>query len=141
MSTIWLIALNTFLAHNVGLALKKNNLASYVVPFNLFLFLMHSQAQIRQQGDDVTVHLDMIIGFGSWDFSPLDLENPFPNNEGSVHLWHGDHDLMVPVSLQRYIAKKLPWIHYHEVPAAGHLFAHGNGYSDAIIKALLLGEK
>ncbi|RDX78212.1 hypothetical protein CR513_41539, partial [Mucuna pruriens] len=87
-------------------------------------------AQVRQQGDYETVHRDLIIGFGNWEYSPLDLDNPFPNNEGSVHLWQGDEDLMVPVTLQRYIAQNLPWIQYHELQGSGHLFAYADALSD-----------
>ncbi|KAJ1379809.1 Alpha/Beta hydrolase fold [Sesbania bispinosa] len=94
-------------------------------------------AQVRQQGEYESIHRDLIIGFGNWEYSPLDLENPFPNNEGSVHLWQGDQDLLVPVTLQRYIAQNLPWIHYHELPGAGHLFPVADGMSDTIIKSLL----
>ncbi|MED6206723.1 hypothetical protein PIB30_029579 [Stylosanthes scabra] len=94
-------------------------------------------AQVRQQGEYETLHRDLNIGFGKWEFSPLNLENPFPNNEGSVHLWHGEEDLMVPVAVQRYIAGKLPWIQYHELKESGHLFPHLDGMSDAIIKSLL----
>ncbi|KAF8403275.1 hypothetical protein HHK36_011377 [Tetracentron sinense] len=100
------------------------------------------EAQVKQQGEFESLHRDMMIGFGSWEFDPMDLENPFPNNEGgSVHLWHGDEDGFVPVTLQRYIARKLPWIHYHELKGAGHLFPLADGVSYAILKALLLGEK
>ncbi|KAK7277189.1 hypothetical protein RIF29_18340 [Crotalaria pallida] len=67
---------------------------------------------------------DANVGFGTWDFDPLDLDNPFPNNEGHVHLWQGDDDQLVPAMLQRYIAQKLSWIQYHEVPGAGHLFPY-----------------
>ncbi|QHO25974.1 uncharacterized protein LOC107476203 [Arachis duranensis] len=94
-------------------------------------------AQARQQGEYETLHRDLNIGFGKWDFSPLDLENPFPNNEGSVHLWHGEEDLMVPVIVQRYIAENLPWIQYHELKGSGHLFPYLDGMSDTIIKSLL----
>ncbi|KAJ7970571.1 Alpha/beta-Hydrolases superfamily protein [Quillaja saponaria] len=97
--------------------------------------------QIKQQGDYESIHRDMIIGFGSWEFDPLDLDNPFPNNEGSVHLWQGDDDRLVPVLVQRYIAEKLPWIQYHELPGAGHMFPVADGMSDAIIKTFLLCEK
>ncbi|KAG5072747.1 hypothetical protein AAZX31_03G175400 [Glycine max] len=97
-------------------------------------------AQVRQQGEHETVHRDLILAFGSWEFSPLDLENPFPNNEGSVHIWQGDEDLIVPVKVQRYIAQKLPWIQYHELQGAGHLFPHVDGMSDTIIKSLLSGK-
>ncbi|PON31781.1 Alpha/Beta hydrolase fold containing protein, partial [Trema orientale] len=98
-------------------------------------------ATVRQQGEYESLHRDLIVGFGKWEFSPIELENPFPNNEGSVHLWHGDDDLLVPVSLQRYIAQQLPWIHYHELPGAGHLFEEAEGVSDTIIKELLIGKK
>lgn len=47
----------------------------------------------------------------------------------------------MPVELQRYIAQKLPWIHYHELKGAGHFFTVADGMSDAIVKALLVGEK
>jgi len=47
---------------------------------------------------------------------------------------------MVPVTLQRYIAEKLPWIIYHELPGSGHLFSHADGMSDTIIKSLLLAK-
>ncbi|XP_059457298.1 uncharacterized protein LOC132187121 [Corylus avellana] len=99
---------------------------------------MHHQAQVKQQGEFESIHRDLMVGFGSWKFSPVDLENPFPNNEGSVHVWQGDEDKLVPVMLQRYITKKLSWIQYHELPGAGHLFPLAVGMSEAITKALLL---
>ncbi|KAA8516709.1 hypothetical protein F0562_016785 [Nyssa sinensis] len=96
------------------------------------------EAQVRQQGEFESLHRDLMIGFESWEFDPMDLKNPFLNKEGSVHIWHGDEDGIVPVMLQRYIAQQLPWIHYHEVPGAGHLFPFADGMGDAIIKALLI---
>ncbi|KAK7244915.1 hypothetical protein RIF29_39744 [Crotalaria pallida] len=96
---------------------------------------------VRQQGEYETVHRDLNFAFGSWEFSPLDLENPFPNNEGSVHLWQGDEDLMVAAKLQPCIAQKLPWIHYHELQGAGHGFPYVDGMADTIIKSLLLQGK
>ncbi|KAK7244918.1 hypothetical protein RIF29_39747 [Crotalaria pallida] len=95
---------------------------------------------VRQQGEYETVHSGLNFAFGSWEFSPLDLENPFPTNEGSVHIWQGDEDLAIAAKLQPYIAKKLPWIHYHELQGAGHLFPYADGMSDTIIKSLLLGK-
>ncbi|XP_044462528.1 uncharacterized protein LOC123193559 [Mangifera indica] len=99
------------------------------------------KSQVLQQGAFESNHRDMIIGFGNWEFSPMDLQNPFPEGHGSVHLWHGDDDRLVPVILQRYIAKRLPWIHYHELPGAGHLFPFLDGMSESILKALLLTNK
>ncbi|XP_042475548.1 uncharacterized protein LOC122057498 [Macadamia integrifolia] len=98
-------------------------------------------AQVRQQGELESLFRDMIVGFGSWEFDPMGLENPFPHDELSVHLWQGDEDRLVPVALQRYIAGKLPWIHYHELMGSGHMFPCIDGMNEAIIKALLLGEK
>ncbi|CAK9149225.1 unnamed protein product [Ilex paraguariensis] len=103
--------------------------------------IKHDRAHVTQRGEFESLHRDLMVGFGSWEFDPMDLKNPFLDNEGSVHLWQGDEDGLVPVTLQRHIAEKLPWIHYHELPGAGHLFSIADGVSEAILKALLLGEK
>ncbi|KAL0410095.1 UNVERIFIED_CONTAM: hypothetical protein Slati_3599200 [Sesamum latifolium] len=95
------------------------------------------QALIRQQGEYESIHRDMMIGFGTWEFGPMDLKNPFSESEGSVHLWHGEDDLLVPVTLQRYIAHQLPWIKYHEISGAGHMFPAADGMSDKIIQELI----
>ncbi|XP_059317578.1 uncharacterized protein LOC132068114 [Lycium ferocissimum] len=89
-----------------------------------------------------SLHRDLIAtGFGKVKFDPMDLKNPFPNNEGSVHLWHGVEDGIVSVKLQRFIAQKLPWIKYHELPDAGHMFPYGDdSIKDAIWKTLLSGK-
>ncbi|KDP42736.1 hypothetical protein JCGZ_23676 [Jatropha curcas] len=102
---------------------------------------MALRPQTRQQGEYESVDRDIMIGFGTWEFDPMDLENPFPNNEGSVHLWQGDQDNLVPVTLQRYIAQRLPWIHYHELPGSGHLFPFNDRMADKIIKTMLTGEQ
>ncbi|KAI3933936.1 hypothetical protein MKW92_038719 [Papaver armeniacum] len=99
------------------------------------------RTQIRQQGEYVSIFSDMNTAFGGYTFDPMDIENPFSNNEGTVHLWQGDEDKLVPVPLQHYIAEKLPWIQYHELAGAGHLFPYADGMNDAIVKSLVLGEK
>uniref|UniRef100_A0A803L2S9 AB hydrolase-1 domain-containing protein n=1 Tax=Chenopodium quinoa TaxID=63459 RepID=A0A803L2S9_CHEQI len=93
--------------------------------------------QVRQQGEYESIHQDMNVAFGKWEFDPMELANPFPNGEGKVHLWQGDDDRLVPVVMQRYTAQRLPWINYHEIPGAGHLFPFAPGMNDAIIKAQL----
>ncbi|XP_021986570.2 uncharacterized protein LOC110882991 isoform X3 [Helianthus annuus] len=98
------------------------------------------EGQVRQQGEYESIHRDLNIGFGTWEFDPTEIENPFPENKGSVHIWQGDEDILVPVTLQRDIAQQLPWINYHELAGAGHLFPYADGRSDAILKALLLGQ-
>ncbi|CAA2955640.1 Hypothetical predicted protein [Olea europaea subsp. europaea] len=103
---------------------------------------MTKREYATQQGVFESFHRDMMIGFGHWEFDPMDLENPSPDGEGSFHLWQGVEDGMVPVSLQRYIAQKLPWILYHEIPDAGHLLAYGDdGLKNSILKTLLTGNK
>lgn len=94
-----------------------------------------------QQGLFESLHRDLMVMFGKWDFDPLELNNPFPNNDVPVHIWQGDEDALVPVTLQRYIGEKLPWIHYHEIPGVGHLFNLMEGIPDRILKCFLLGEQ
>eukprot|EP00249_Psilotum_nudum_P004073 c17599_g1_i1 orf=327-1466(-) len=95
--------------------------------------------EATQQSVYESLHRDMILMFGQWDFDPMGLQNPFPNREGSVHIWHGDEDYIVPVRLQRYLVRHLPWIHYHELPGIGHLLTFVEGLPDRILKDLLLG--
>ncbi|XP_038701240.1 uncharacterized protein LOC119998094 isoform X2 [Tripterygium wilfordii] len=98
-------------------------------------------AQVRQQGVHESIIRDMKVSFGSWEFDIMDLQNPFPSSEVSVHLWQGDEDRIVPVALQRYIAQRLPWIHYHEVSGSGHLLPYVDGMCDAVIKTMLTWRK
>lgn len=82
-------------------------------------------------------HRELMIGFGKWDFCPMSLDDLFPNDgEGSVHLWCGAEDAFVAVDLVRYIAKKLPWIKYHELADATHMFVYDD--SSAILTSLLI---
>ena len=104
------------------------------------LFFEPDQGQILQQGEHNSLHRDMMVGFGHWEFDPMDLENPFPNGEGSVHLWHGAEDRIVPVIMSRYLAQKLPWVQYRELPDAGHMFPLADGMADIIVRSLLLGD-
>ncbi|KAL8224168.1 hypothetical protein R6Q57_019643 [Mikania cordata] len=96
------------------------------------------QEYVRQQGLAESIFRDMRIGFGKW---PMEIENPFLNNEGRVHLCHGDEDGLVPVSLQRYIVNKLQWIQYHELHGVGNLVPNYSGIKEAILKSLLLEEE
>ncbi|XP_073063176.1 uncharacterized protein [Primulina eburnea] len=98
---------------------------------------MEGQEKVRQQGVYECLHRDMMVAFGKWDFDPTDITNPFPNKEGSIHIWQGYEDKMIPFTLNRYLSEKLPWIHYHEVPDAGHLMIYNSTHCEAIIKALV----
>ncbi|KAF8397900.1 hypothetical protein HHK36_016825 [Tetracentron sinense] len=101
----------------------------------------HGQDKVRQQGVFESLHRDLMVAYSNWEFDPMDLTNPFPENERSVHIWQGYEDRMIPFELQRYVAEKLPWIQYHEVPDGGHLIIHDSSLCEAILRALLLGEE
>jgi len=58
----------------------------------------------------------------------------------AVHLWHGADDRVVTPAISRHIARQLPWIRYHGVPDAGHLFMLADGMAGRIVKTLVLGD-
>ena len=101
----------------------------------------HQQDRLRQKGVFNTLRDDFAVAFSSWEFDPIELSNPFPQNQSNVHIWQGYEDKVVPVELQRYVSSKLPWIRYHEVRDGGHLIVHYDGLCEAILRALLLGEE
>ncbi|GFZ20320.1 alpha/beta-Hydrolases superfamily protein [Actinidia rufa] len=95
------------------------------------------QEKIRQQGVYESLYRDILAGYAKWEFDPLDITNPFPENEGSVHIWQGYEDRIIPFRVNRYISEKLPWIRYHEVPDAGHLLIYNSDLCEAILRELL----
>ncbi|XP_065856634.1 uncharacterized protein [Euphorbia lathyris] len=101
---------------------------------------LSNMGHARQQGDTESIHRELTVAFGNWEFDPMDMENPFPNGEAYVHLWQGDEDGAIPVTLQRYIVQRLSWIHYYEVPGSGHMFPFLDGMFDKIVRIMLTGE-
>nr|AFK34785.1 unknown [Medicago truncatula] len=105
-------------------------------------FPMLTKEKLRHEVVYNTLRGDWMTAFGNWEFDPMKLSNPFPqNNRSSVHIWQGYEDKVVPSQIQRFISEKLPWIQYHEVVDGGHLIVHYSGLGEAILKALLLGEE
>ncbi|XP_030456695.1 uncharacterized protein LOC115677644 [Syzygium oleosum] len=104
-------------------------------------FPMFTPENLRRRRVFETLRSDFKVGFGKWEFDPMDLSDPFPKGASSVHIWQGHEDKVVPFQLQRFVSGKLPWIKYHEIPDGGHLLVHYNGVCDAIVKALLIGEE
>ncbi|KAI4334244.1 hypothetical protein L6164_018958 [Bauhinia variegata] len=96
------------------------------------------EEKITQQGEYESLHRDMMASYGKWEFSPTDISNPFPNNEGSVHIWQGYEDRLIFYKCNRYISQKLRWIHYHEVSDGGHFLIFKTDRCEAVIRALLL---
>lgn len=68
------------------------------------------------------------------------MSNPFGENQCRLHIWQGYEDKVVPVELQRYVWKRLPWIKYHEVHDGGHLLVYDSDVCEAMLRSLLLGE-
>ncbi|KAI4383742.1 hypothetical protein MLD38_009546 [Melastoma candidum] len=93
--------------------------------------------KVTQQGVYPSIHQDFITAYSRWGFGPLELENPFQNHEGSVHIWQGYEDKIIPYEVNRYIADKLPWIRYHEVPDGGHLFMYERDFCVRLIRSLV----
>ncbi|CAK9145415.1 unnamed protein product [Ilex paraguariensis] len=99
-----------------------------------------SRSKLKKHGVFDSIRRDFIVAFGKWDFDPLALSNPFPQNESLVHIWQGFEDKVVPVQIQRFVSRKLPWINYHEVPGSGHFLVYDSAVCEAILRSLLLGE-
>ncbi|KAK4396735.1 hypothetical protein Sango_1510100 [Sesamum angolense] len=95
------------------------------------------QEKVDQQGTHESLYRDLMVGFGRWEFDPTDISNPFPNNEGCVHMWQGYEDKVCRFELNRYIGERLPWIQYHEVADAGHLLIYKAAHCEAIFRALV----
>lgn len=97
--------------------------------------------KIALQGEYESLYRDYVVAYGSWDFDPLKMTNPFPKNSSSlVHLWIGGEDQIIDTKLSRHVAQTLPWIHTHEVPYGGHLIIHDKNICQMILKSLVLGE-
>ncbi|MQM22697.1 hypothetical protein Taro_055751 [Colocasia esculenta] len=94
-----------------------------------------------QQGVHESLHRDIMVGFGRWEFDPLELGDPFPGGEGAVHIWQGAEDRLISAELQRHVAGRLPWVSYHECSDCGHLMVHLESCSNAILRTLVLGEE
>ncbi|CAL5424012.1 unnamed protein product [Camellia sinensis] len=127
-----------------NLSIMTGNMAVFCDPDLEMLKILSStptvgQEKIQQQGIYESLYRDILVGYSKWDFGPLDIANPFPNNEGSIHIWQGREDRIIPSLMNRYIAEKLPWIRYHEVPDAGHLMMFNSTVCEPILRELFLG--
>jgi len=107
----------------------------------LVSFLPPKQNKLENRSIFENLRRDFMVGFAKWEFDPLTLDNLFPKDEGSVHLWAGLEDRVVPVELQRHVMGELPWIKYHEIPRGGHLIVYDSEICESILRALLLEEE
>ncbi|MCO5565065.1 hypothetical protein L7F22_018736 [Adiantum nelumboides] len=95
-----------------------------------------SPNEASQQGIYESLLRDMVNMFGRWDFDPGDLQN----TGVPVQVWHGVEDYLVPLMLQKYVHRRLPWVQLNEIPGAGHMLPLVEGLPDQVVKVLLLGE-
>ncbi|XP_076960867.1 uncharacterized protein LOC143637339 [Bidens hawaiensis] len=73
-----------------------------------------SKSKLKEEPIFHSLRKDFVVAFGKWDFDPLSLSDPFGQSQCRMHMWQGYEDKVVPVELQRYVSKRLPWIKYHE---------------------------
>ncbi|XP_024985626.1 uncharacterized protein LOC112521154 [Cynara cardunculus var. scolymus] len=99
-----------------------------------------SKSKLKEEPIFHSLRKDFIVAFGKWDFDPLSISNPFGQSQSQLHIWQGYEDKVVPVELQRFVSKRLPWIKYHEVGDGGHLLVYDSDVCEAILRSLLLGE-
>ncbi|CAN1252213.1 hypothetical protein LINPERPRIM_LOCUS7952 [Linum perenne] len=134
MSQKWFPSLS-MMAGNMAVFSHTTHMASLMSKF--LLSETSIQEKIRQQGIHESLHRDILAGYAKWEFDPMDLTNPFPNNEGSVHIWQGSEDRIIPREINRYLAEKIPWIRYHEVEDVGHLFITKEEHLETVLRALV----
>ncbi|CAK9877814.1 unnamed protein product [Sphagnum jensenii] len=97
--------------------------------------------EVTQQGKFESLYRDVIIMFSNWEFEPADLKNPFEKSSKTVHIWQGTDDYLVPFHIQRYIAKRLPWVRYHELDGYGHVLHYIPGLVDQVLQELLADDE
>lgn len=103
-------------------------------------YQLFAQNKLQDRTVFDSIRRDCLVAYGKWDFEPMELTNPYPQKESTVHIWQGYEDKVVPVKLQRHVSEKLPWIQYHEVPGGGHMLLYDSTVCGAILRSLVLGE-
>lgn len=72
---------------------------------------------------------DIVLYGRHWGFDIESIDAP-------VHLWHGEADPTVPVSMGRYLAARLPRCHARFLPDEGH-FSLPVNHAAEILRALI----
>lgn len=67
----------------------------------------------------------LINCIGTWEFDPVDLENPFLNNETSVHMWLRMDMCLFLCSFT--LPSSSHGLGKHELLGAGHVFPYADG--------------
>ncbi|XP_022142422.1 uncharacterized protein LOC111012560 [Momordica charantia] len=93
------------------------------------------QKKIKQQGERESVNRDILAAYGKWEFDPIMELSKIPG--GCVHMWQGSADRVIPIEFNHFVAQKLGWIKYHEIPDAGHMLVHEPANFEVIVRALV----
>eukprot|EP00256_Glycine_max_P054768 XP_014621684.1 protein PLASTID MOVEMENT IMPAIRED 15-like [Glycine max] len=72
--------------------------------------LLEIKNKLREQLVFDTLRGDWKVAFGIWEFDPLKLSNPFPDNRISAHIRQGYENKVVASKIQRFVTQKLPSI-------------------------------
>ena len=86
---------------------KQHTKTSEVI---VMMVCSHLQNKLREQVVFDTLRGDWMVAFGIWEFDPLKLSNPFPDNRISAHIWQGYENKVVASKIQRFVTQKLPSI-------------------------------
>ncbi|XP_024529993.1 uncharacterized protein LOC9660662 [Selaginella moellendorffii] len=93
-----------------------------------------------QQGIHESIHRDLMIQFGSWEFDPAALHNPFVGD--AVHVWQSSEDPFFPSSWKARLKIKLPWVQYHTIPGkARDSWLQVAGLPEKMLVSLLPGNQ
>jgi len=92
--------------------------------------IVNSIREALRSGAAPVIH-DMHNYAQPWGFVPQEIA-------ARVHLWHGEADLTVPVSIGRYLAKCLPNCEARFLPDEGH-FSLPVNHAEEILRALVPG--
>jgi pimeloyl-ACP methyl ester carboxylesterase len=91
-----------------------------------------TSAECFAQGSDALVR-DAELDYRRWAFDVTTIERP-------VHIWQGTDDRLVPLSINKTIAERMPGAVWHPVEGAGHFVALGAADDILAITAAELGE-
>jgi pimeloyl-ACP methyl ester carboxylesterase len=92
-----------------------------------------TSAECFAQGSDGLVR-DAELDYRRWAFDVTTIERP-------VHMWQGTDDRLVPLSINKTIADRMPGSVWHQVEGAGHFLAVGADDDIFAIAAADLGAK
>ena len=114
---VFILYTSKYQQHFDRVMLQVNMIGTIHLPNQFQYFLQTNLGKSDATRWTESLNRDLLAFLGEkWEFDPIiDVSNPFPDNNGSVHIWQGCEDRVVALEFNRFIAGKLPWIQYHEI--------------------------